>query len=387
MNRHGSTLHHICAGVALLLGVLLAAPLAAKELAAEQGASIDMPSGFTPGDGDGRTRFSYFDPAGEMELDILIHEPDRFSTAGAMAAETLSKLGSRGDTSTFSYEGRDAALSELAFTFDGVAEKGYALFVAGKAGEADYALLAHVTESRFDAYGEYMMSCLDSFSIDRAARREPGPVSQFLLPWPPDRLARKTAVLPGGAIQLPWSPEEAAQELDVAVREYRILTLYAETDTLWVDAWARFYRMVYRESAARLDDLTEAFARSLPLDDPTECARRVLAWVQGFTDAPDDSGIDFVPPLPAAFGRRGDCDTRAVVMAIVLERLGIDCVLMISREYSHAMLGVDVPGGGQRFSFNGRDYLVAETTAKVDIGLIDAEQADFSKWLGVDLGN
>jgi hypothetical protein len=57
MNRHGSTLHHICAGVALLLGVLLAAPLAAKELAAEQGASIDMPSGFTPGDGDGRTRF------------------------------------------------------------------------------------------------------------------------------------------------------------------------------------------------------------------------------------------------------------------------------------------------------------------------------------------
>jgi hypothetical protein len=366
---------------------MLAAPLGAKELAAEQGASIDMPSGFTPGDGDGRTRFSYFDPAGEMELDILIYEPDRFSTAGAMAAETLSKLGSQGDTSTFSYEGRDAALSELAFTFDGAAEKGYALFVAGKAGEADYALLAHVAESRFDAYGEYVISCLDSFSIDRAARREPGPVSQFLLPWPPDRVARKTAVLPGGMVQLPWSPEEAAQELDVAVREYRILTLYAKTDTLWVDAWARFYRMVYRESAARLDGLTEAFARSLPLDDPTECARRVLAWVQGFTDAPDDSGIDFVPPLPAAFERRGDCDTRAVVMAIILERLGVDSVLMISREYSHAMLGVDVPGGGQRFSFNGRDYLVAETTAKVDIGLIDAEQADFSKWLGVDLGS
>jgi hypothetical protein len=363
------------------------APLAAKELAAEQGASIDMPSGFTPGDGDGRTRFSYLDPAGEMELDILVYEPDRFSTAAAMAAEAASRLGSIGDASTFGYEGRSAAFADLSFTLGGVARGGYALFVAGRPGEADYALLAHVEASRLDAYGEYIISCLDGFSIDRAARREPGPISQFLLPWPPDRPARRTAVLPGGAVDLPWSTEEAAQELDVAVREYRILALYAETDTLWIDAWARFYRMVYRESAARLDGLTEAFSRSLPLGDPTECARRVLAWVQGFTDSEDDSGFDFVPPLPAAFEHRGDCDARAVLMAIVLERLGIDSVLMVSREYSHAMVGVDVPGGGQRFSFNGREYLVAETTAKVGLGMIDSEQADFSKWLGIDLGD
>jgi hypothetical protein len=387
MNRHQGPAQHAALTAALLLGLLLGAPLAAKELAAEQGASIDMPSGFTAGGGDGRTRFAYFDPAGRMELDILVYEPDRYSTAGAMAADALSKLGSQGDTSTFEYEGRDAAISDLAFSLNGVARRGYGLFVAGKPGEADYALIAHVEVSRFDAYGEYAISCLDGFSIDRTARREPGPVSQFLLPWPPDRTARKTAVLPGGAVDLPWSAEEAAHELDLAVREYRILALYAETEDLWVDAWARFYRMVYRESAARLDGLTEAFARSLPLDDPTECARRVLAWVQGFSDTPDDSGIDFVPPLPAAFEHRGDCDARAVVMAIVLERLGVDCVLLISREYSHAMVGVGVPGRGQRFPFNGREYLVAETTANVGIGLIDAEQADFSKWLGVDVGN
>jgi hypothetical protein len=371
----------------LIFIAALATPLAAKELAAEQGASIDMPSGFTPGEGDGRTRFSYVDPAGEMELDILIYEPQRFASVAGMASELLRTLGSQGDTSTFTYAGRNAALSELSFTFGGAAERGYALFVAGNAGEADYALLAHVAAARFDAYGEYIVSCLDGFSIDRAARREPGPISQFLLPWPPDRRARKTAVLPDGPVDLPWSPEEAAQELDVAVREYRILTLYAETDELWVDAWARFYRMVYRESASRLDAFTEAFARSLPLDDPTERARRVLAWVQGFSDERDDSLIDFVPPLPAAFERRGDCDARAVVMAIILERLGIDCVLMISRAYSHAMVGVDVPGGGQRFPFLGRDYLVAETTTRVGIGMIDAGQADLSKWLGVDVGD
>jgi len=174
--------------------------------------------------------------------------------------------------------------------------------------------------------------------------------------------------------------------LSVAQREFRVLSMYAESKTLWADAWARYYRMVYKESSARLDSFTKVFSDSLPFNDPTESARRVLAWVQGFLYERDFSGIDFVPPLTAAFEQRGDCDSRAMLMAIILERLGIDSVLMVSREYSHAMLAVDVPGGGQRFTYNGKAYLVAETTAKVGIGMIDASQADFSKWLGVDLG-
>ncbi len=109
-----------------LLGIVLVAPLAAKELATGQGASIDMPSGFAPGEGDGRTRFAYFDPVGEMELDILVYEPARFAAADAMAADAAVRLDSHGDTSLFTYSGREAALSEIAFTLDGVARKGYA---------------------------------------------------------------------------------------------------------------------------------------------------------------------------------------------------------------------------------------------------------------------
>jgi hypothetical protein len=107
--------------------------------------------------------------------------------------------------------------------------------------------------------------------------------------------------------------------------------------------------------------------------------------VQDFLYERDPSGLDFVPPLAAAFGRRGDCDSRALVMAAILEASGLDCVLMLSREYSHAMLAVDVPGGGQRFPFQGKEYLVAETTAKVGLGMIDSSQTDLSKWLGVEL--
>ncbi len=382
------TLHSLGRAVVLLAFVAaLVSPAAAKELASDSGIFIDMPSGFTPGEGDGKTRFSYFSPEGEVELDILIQESGLFPSVEEMAARMLETLESKGQSSRFVYEGRRAVIAELSFSLDGSPRRGYALFISGlpPSGKS-FALFAHARASQFESSVDFIMSSLDAFSIDRAARRSPGPISQFLLAWPCPRPETKTVALSAGPIGLPWSAEEAGQELLTVQREYRVLTTYLESRTLWVDAWARFYRMVYRESASRLDSFTEAFARSLPADDPTECARQVLAWVQGFHFERDLSGLDFVPPLVAAFERRGDCDSRAMVMAMILERLGIDCVLMLSRDYSHAMLAVDVPGGGQRFSYTGRQYLVAETTAKVGLGMIDPSQADFSKWLGVDLG-
>ena len=362
-----------------------ASPLSAKELATGTGAFIDLPSGFSPGNGDGKTHFSYFDSNGGMELDILIFEPGRYGSAEIMAADLLKQMASNGDLSSFTYQGRRAVIADLDFVVGTIPRKGYAVFTTA-ATENGYALVASAPTSAFGSYSELITSCLDGFSIDRAARRFPGPVSQFLFSVPASRDEQKSVVLPAGSAILPWSTKEAQEELSIAEREFRILTLYLNSQTLWIDAWARYYRMIYKESAAELDALTEAFSKSLPASDPTETARRVLAWVQGFRYERDFSGIDFVPPLTAAFEKRGDCDSRAMVMAIILERLGIDSVLMVSREYSHAMLAVDVPGGGQRFPYNGKAYLVAETTARVGIGTIAADEADFSKWLGVDLG-
>ncbi|MBN1834441.1 MAG: hypothetical protein JW820_01255 [Spirochaetales bacterium] len=374
-----------CALAGAVLWAAAAAHAPCLDVTSPAGFSIDLPSGFAAGEGDQKTRFSYLAPDGRMELAVLIYEPDRFASPQLMAEELLGTLGSSGERSSFTYEGREAVIADIAFNLAGGPRKGYALFLAGGE-ESAYALLAHAEASRFEANGELVISCLDAFAVDRAARRHPGPVSQFLLEWPPRRSEWKPARLPGGPQALPWSSEEARHELYVAQREHRVLSSYAESRTLWVDAWGRFYRMVYRESAARLQEVTDAFARLLPADDPTESARRVLAWVQGFTFERDVSGLDFVPPLAAAFEARGDCDARAMVMAIILEGMGIDCLLMLSREYSHAMLGVAVPGAGVRFPWGGREYLVAETTAKVGIGMIDASQADFSKWLGVELG-
>jgi hypothetical protein len=356
-------------------------------LKSSSGFFVDMPAGFTLKEGDGKTRFSFEDPNGGMEFDIRVYEAERFPASEAMAEDVATRLKSEGERESFPYEGRQAVLAELRFALNGSAMRGYGMFLAGRKAEKGFALLAYCDERKFEAYADFILSCIDAFSVDRAARRDPGPISQYLLPWPADRKETKQVNLPGNLkVGLPWSPEEAQQETDTAGREYRVLNTYAQNEKLWVDAWSRFYRMVFRESAARLDRLAIEISRGLPPNDPTESARRLLAWVQGFVYERDPKGIDFVTPMVGAYEARGDCDSRAVVMAAILERLGVDCVLMVSHEYSHAMLAVDVPGGGQRFPWKGKQYLVAETTAHVGLGMIASTQTDWGKWIGVDLG-
>jgi acyl CoA:acetate/3-ketoacid CoA transferase alpha subunit len=68
----------------------------------------------------------------------------------------------------------------------------------------------------------------------------------------------------------------------------------------------------------------------------------------------------------------------------LLEHLGVKTILMVSAVYSHSMVGVLVPGKGARYEYDGKEYLVAELTADVDIGMIDGTMADPKGWIPVD---
>jgi hypothetical protein len=56
---------------------------------------------------------------------------------------------------------------------------------------------------------------------------------------------------------------------------------------------------------------------------------------------------------------------------------------MVSRDYGHAMGIADIEGPGARFPFENKQYLVAETTAQVELGLIGRQVSEIAKWLGV----
>ena len=60
----------------------------------------------------------------------------------------------------------------------------------------------------------------------------------------------------------------------------------------------------------------------------------------------------------------GDCDTRAVLIFAVLERLGFEPVIVISDEYAHAMIALNIPTSGDFITHKGKKYYFWETTAK-----------------------
>ena len=113
-------------------------------------------------------------------------------------------------------------------------------------------------------------------------------------------------------------------------------------------------------------------------------AASLLAWMQNFTYKRDENGADFLNIPAVCTDQSGDCDSRALLMAVILQHFNIDSILMIAPGQSHAVAAVDCTGEGARFTHNGKRYLIAETTAKVALGKIAQDLADPNLWFAVD---
>jgi hypothetical protein len=179
---------------------------------------------------------------------------------------------------------------------------------------------------------------------------------------------------------------EAAQFL--IEREFMILEAYYNTPFV-EQASIRYYRSIYRDSYDRIADAVSVVARNLGghlavTDEQKRAfAQSALTLVQGFKYERDFSGSDFVNLVSAITEGRGDCDSRAVLFALILANANIRSAMMVSYHHSHAIGLADVAGMGARFESGGTRWLVAETTAPVDIGLIDQTQSDPNHWFAV----
>ncbi len=169
-------------------------------------------------------------------------------------------------------------------------------------------------------------------------------------------------------------------------REARILVQYVDSE-LSNQAWARYYRLIYRDNYNRLRRIARIVSREIMTDfeslNDLEKSSILLGWIQTFEYIRTGTLSDFMSPIDTVIEAAGDCDSRALLYIILLEYNGIDGILMVSSEYSHSLAGVAVEGRGAHYYHDGSEYLIAETTDNVSIGLIDQSMADSSKWMGI----
>jgi hypothetical protein len=341
---------------------------------------IDLPEGYEYIDGDARDRFSFKGPSGAL-FDIAVYY-GRYAGIQEMVGDINKRIGNKGEVDFFVYNNRQAAIIKL--TFDN--NDGFALAVELDKNNGQQPILFALAygPAKEKALELFHISALDSICPSQAERRYPGPIIEYSYP----RGGQKRVTIPSGNINITIRENDAEASQIFIEREFQLLQNYVNSQK-WQEAWVRYYRSIYRDSYDRIANAASIIVRSW--GGPTTSgdaerrafAQRALKLVQGYKYERSLSGSDFLNLVTAITEGRGDCDSRAMICAILLSKADMRAAMMISRQYGHAMGLVDVKGNGARFESYGTRWLVAETTADVDIGLIAQDVSDPNYWLGV----
>lgn len=354
------------------------------------GFSLDIPEGFEIADytEDGMS-YVFSHPNIPVTLVMKLTEEKNAKSAAEVLNKNLKKLNASGETDSFKWNGTVCGISNFSMSLDDN-YSGWAVSAPVKIQDYYVILLCYAPESK-KGCEQFIISTINSLSIDNEYLNTPGIITSYA--FPPE--GSESVLLKIGDKEIKTSLDKSDEEAAKFVidLEYSVLNLYAN-HKMWKEAWQRYYRMIYRDNAGRLqqtakniyDSIYPELKKSKPQDADIKYAQALLSWVQtfGYERAQSKIESDFTS-LPASIkGKGSDCDSRSMLVSVLLNYTGIDTAMLISREYSHAVVVTDIPAPGQTFTMeNGREYLFGETTARVTWGMLAQDQADRTKWIPV----
>ena len=152
--------------------------------------------------------------------------------------------------------------------------------------------------------------------------------------------------------------------------------------------WHEIYKRIYWQAYDKLDMILNGFDEVFRNDnmDDRDKIYFMISFVQNIKYQRPGGELDLLPPLGTLATKYGDCDTKALLLYIILEKAGVDCVMFWSFQYKHAMLGIAINARGNYKSLKGKDYYFVETTYPGwNIGDIDPEMNNLSLWYVDDL--
>lgn len=344
----------------------------------DSGSSVFLPEGWNLFSQEERNRISFINPEETIIFQVSVYPGDLYRSDSEMMEKHLEELEIREvERSQFLYRERTTSLADLSLDSDGVPIRGWFLFIDRE--DFDYYLTAITSPVNYESALPLILSCLDGFSPDEEARHEAGAIT-VLMGSGNSENQTKNLNYPEGRLSYEWNDlrEEAGRLL--IEREASILSAYGEPE-IFDEAWKRYYQMIYRNSAGDLKGLARQIRKNLETVDDSEKAKILLRWLQGFEYGSTERFSDLMTSTESLLAETGDCDSLALIYIMLLNHMDIPAVLMVSREFSHAMAAVAVPVQGAAFPYKERNYVVAEMTKDVALGQIAAEMADINKWV------
>jgi len=141
-----------------------------------------------------------------------------------------------------------------------------------------------------------------------------------------------------------------------------------------------------QDEIAPLADRFKARIRQAKLD-PVQSVELIMSYVQAIPyEIPKERPFGLLPPALVASEKKGDCDSKALLLHMLLESIGVDSVMLTSDAHRHSMLGVAIPAQGTKITHEGRSYAFVETTAKsAPIGWISKDLLKPNDWIVIPL--
>lgn len=86
-------------------------------------------------------------------------------------------------------------------------------------------------------------------------------------------------------------------------------------------------------------------------------------------------------PLEFINKKKGDCDSRTVLIWTILTHFGYDAVILNSDLYGHSIIGLNIPSSGRYKYYRGKRYYTWETTSiGYKVGMLPPSFSNIDKW-------
>ena len=153
-----------------------------------------------------------------------------------------------------------------------------------------------------------------------------------------------------------------------------------ESRVVWTEVYGRIYNFSFPQMKSVYNGFNDIFIKEN--FGARDKVNFVITFVQSIKYERPGGVLDLFPPLGTIAYRFGDCDSKALLLYVILERMGVDCAMLWSYKYKHAMLGIKINARGDYLTVNGKNYYFLETTfPQWNVGEIPPEFGNIKFWV------
>lgn len=346
---------------------------------------IDLPEEFVLVQSQGEDSFLLQSKIAPVNSIVKIYKKEKFTSAKEALENTTQKLNLKTfETKTAQWRNNEACIAAFKGKISGAESQGYAAASSIPENKSIAVIISWCGAEYFNNASFLIESFIDSLCVDSESCFSPGLFTSLYHP-----ASGKEQI-----IKLLIDKKEVSSQIDsfdcknseyLIEREYKVLQMYMNSP-LWKEAWQRYYRMIFKDSCKRLQKVSFDIYGTLAPEckDETDFAQKLLSWTQGFKYEREKTASDFASLPSIISGGGSDCDSRSMLIAVILQSMNIDSIIFVSSEFHHAVAGLVSTHPGFGFTVEGKTYLPGETTVSgLTWGIIDKNQSDFSKWIPV----